>query len=232
MKKNSLLFLLVVSIFIFASSASAMVQVMQREIIDPGKNLKIFIPQISGLENKESQTALNNDFEQYAREQTDKHLNNVANVSLEYKLSRKRERPWDNAFVNGRFVVTYNNNNLLSIMQSMDTFPGSSRIEHFMRGTTINAKTGQVYKLADLFLPEKDYKAVINEFINKNIETRNDKKFIKFTGITDEQDFYLEPENLIIIFGMYTLDKTSSDIMKFSIPISSLQDYWDQEKFK
>lgn len=232
MKKNSILFLLLASIFIFTNSAFAMVQVIQREIMDPSKNLKILIPQILGMENNIIQNNLNVDLEKYAREQADKHLNNIANVSLEYRLSRKRERPWENAFINGKFFVSYNNNNLFSIVQTFDTFPGNSRIEHFMRGTTANVKTGQVYKLMDLFLPEKDYKSAINEILNKNIETRSDKKFIKFTGITDEQDFYLEAENLVVFFGMYTLDKTSSDIIKFSIPFSSLTEYLDMEKFK
>lgn len=232
MKKFSMMFLLLVGIFVFTNSASAMVQVIQREIIDPSRNVKILVPQILGMENTELQNALNIDLEEYAREQSDKHLNTIANLSLEYKLSRKKDRPWENAFIKGDFLVTYNSNNIFSITQNFDTFPGSARIEHFMRGITANTKTGQIYKLADLFLPDKDYKQAIDSILNKNIETRYDRKFIKFTGITEEQAFYLEQDNLIIFFGMYTLDKTSSDIMKFTIPISSLTDYLDMEKFK
>lgn len=232
MKRRSIIFLLLVSIFIFASSASAMVQVIQREINDPSKNLKISIPQILGMENIAMQSTWNSELEAYAREKSDHHLNAIANLSLEHKLSRKKGRPWEQGFIKGNFVVTYDNKNILSIVQVFDIFAGSSRIEHFMRGVTVNTTTGQQYKLADLFLPEKDYKQVIDNFLNENIATRNDKKFIKFTGITDEQEFYLEPENLVIFFGMYTLDKTSSDITKFSIPLSSLSEYLNQEKFK
>jgi len=91
-----------------------------------------------------------------------------------------------------------------------------------------NLTTGKEITLGVLFKEGSAYKKLINEEIQKQIKEDPDKFFPDevelFSGISENQAFYIEDEKLVIYFGQYEISPYSSGIIEFEIPSSILKD--------
>lgn len=89
-------------------------------------------------------------------------------------------------------------------------------------------RTGKEIALGDFFKEGSDYKKIINEEIQKQIKEDPDKFFPDevevFSGISDEQSFFIKDGKLVIYFGQYEIAPYSSGIIEFEIPNSILKD--------
>ncbi|MGL5150299.1 MAG: DUF3298 and DUF4163 domain-containing protein [Clostridium sp.] len=77
-------------------------------------------------------------------------------------------------------------------------------------------------RLADIFKSNYDYASVINNEIKKQILDNPDKYFQGsdgFNGIKENQNFYVEKDDIVIVFGLYEIAPYASGIIEFRIPI-------------
>lgn len=86
---------------------------------------------------------------------------------------------------------------------------------------------GKELLLNDLFKQDSDYKKIINEEIQKQIQQEPDKFYLDevevFSGIKEDQGFYIKDGKLFIYFGQYDIAPYSSGIIEFEIPSNILK---------
>ena len=89
----------------------------------------------------------------------------------------------------------------------------------------IDTKKSKLLKIKDLFKPDSNYKEILDEEINKQINQRRLQGEIffedegGFKGIKDNQSFYIDQQgNLVITFGLYEIAPYASGMIEFHIP--------------
>lgn len=88
----------------------------------------------------------------------------------------------------------------------------------------IDLNTGQDLALNDLFAPDYDYTSVINEFINEQIKANPGNFFegdMGFTGIGEQQSYFIKDGDLVIYFGLYEIAPYAAGIQEFKMPLES-----------
>ncbi|MGL5692988.1 MAG: RsiV family protein, partial [Peptostreptococcaceae bacterium] len=91
----------------------------------------------------------------------------------------------------------------------------------------IYMKTGEVLNLEELFNSNVDYKGVINNEIRHQIENlvKKDKEnegIYQFIGISENQQFYIQDNNIVIYFDLYEIAPYAAGIPEFRINASMI----------
>lgn len=229
MKKTGIVLSLALAagVFVFTNDALAMVQVTHKQIGNPENNVVAYLPEIVDMKNVAVQNSINENLKKYLTEslaEYNKHADEL------YAMEGKNINPsWKPTF-KGEYTVHCNNDKIFSVTQFNYSFTGGAHGMSYMHGVTADLQTGQIYKLSDLFIADKDYKQAINKIIEQEIAIRPDKDVISFTGITDEQSFYVEQSGIVVYFSLYEIAPYSSGFLKFHIPFNSLTDYLEFSK--
>lgn len=174
-----------------------------------------FIPEIRGMSDKIAQTMINT------------KLKNTI-------LARKNFAT--NSSLNGDFSVSFFNQNLLGIHFAGDSFsPGTVHPNKIDQGFHIDLTTGQVYKLADLFIADADFVNRIKNLCAINHEQyrlqiaglwdgwRHEEFANSWTG--DDAAFLLSEKTVRV----YTIPRyVTGAISGYSVPYADLMDIIDQ----
>lgn len=142
-----------------------------------------------------------------------------------------------NPFIaNVTFDVKENENNIISIYTIYYQYSGGAHGYNNDITYNINLSDGKLIELKDLFKKNIDYKSIINEKINKQIDEKikeygESTPIYDFKGIKDNQQFYLQDNNLVIYFELYEIAPYAAGIPKFEIPLKELKDVLN-EKYK
>lgn len=184
----------------------------------------IYTPQLSGARSGDAQSVIN------------KSLNAVSEKMLAdyrqatnyiYQESRDSER---NANLMKALVLIVNydvkllNQNTFSIVQQGYMYSGGAHGMTTTIAKTFNLDTGREYKLADLF-DNEDYEREISAIIRKEIVNRDKQNVYRFTGLQNNQAFFITKEGLFIYFQQYEIAPYSEGIITFFIPYSSLSGF-------
>jgi hypothetical protein len=167
---------------------------------------------------------------------TDTAVQDKINEQLEalFTESRANITKEDRLFVDDSFTAQLNNQLLTITMSGYDYYDGAAHGMPLMEYYFIDITTGEFYRFRDLFKKDSDYKTKINEFIKTSIEDAletGESMYIEdaFTGITEEQHFYLRSDSLIIYFYPYEIAAYGAGFPEFTIPFAELADYIDTE---
>lgn len=129
----------------------------------------------------------------------------------------------ENKFVaNVDFELKKNTDSALSIKVRYYTYSGGAHGFYQDIAYNVDMRTGKFLELMDLFKDNTKYKEVIDEEIERQITEleKKDKENIgiyNFKGIKENQNFYLQDENLIMYFDLYDITPYASGIPEFSI---------------
>jgi hypothetical protein len=113
------------------------------------------------------------------------------------------------------------NDDILSFYVDYYQYTGGAHGLTERRAYNIDFKTGELLPLATLFEPDYAYKAVIDKEINRQIALDPETYFegdMGFQGIGQEQNYYLDGENLVIYFNQYEIAPYAAGIREFKIP--------------
>ncbi len=124
------------------------------------------------------------------------------------------------------YEITLNEANLLSVNITYYEFTGGAHGIYELVNYTFDIKTGQKITLKDLFCPDFNYKEFIESMIIKEIEANKSEYFEDAIQTLAQSNFsfYLEPEKLVIYYGLYEITPYCNGIPKFSLPLSLCQD--------
>lgn len=128
-----------------------------------------------------------------------------------------------NKFVaNVDFELKKNTDSALSIKVRYYTYSGGAHGFYQDIAYNVDMRTGKFLELMDLFKDNTKYKEVIDEEIKRQIAEleKKDEENIgiyNFKGIKENQNFYLQDENLVVYFDLYDITPYARGIPEFSI---------------
>ncbi|WCK54478.1 DUF3298 and DUF4163 domain-containing protein [Aneurinibacillus sp. Ricciae_BoGa-3] len=180
---------------------------------------KITYPKFEGIKNSKVQNTLNTLF--LAHAQTVKasavKLNQEAqgSYSPEAKLS-----------VETQYAVKRNKNGIVSAVFTDYSYTGGAHGMYDKVAYTVDANSGRIYQLKDLFKKGTNYTAVINAEIRAQLKTQKEYFWqTPFKGIPANQRYYLTNQGIVIYFGLYEYTPYVNGMPEFFIPYSKISKY-------
>jgi Deacetylase PdaC/Protein of unknown function (DUF3298) len=194
------------------------VKIVDKTIDEITDYLKIHvkIPQISGLKNKGREESLNKEILDF----TNSFLDENREASEENKPGFPYESRVD-------YKVT-NKEKILSLYIDYYQYSGGAHGITTRKTYNIDINTGEDVELKDLFKEGFDYKSYINKEIQDQINLNREMYFPGkegFTGIKDNQAFYIENGLLVIHFGYYEIAPYAGGMPQFKIPYNAIENY-------
>ncbi|GAA0736116.1 WG repeat-containing protein [Clostridium oceanicum] len=174
----------------------------------PTNNYFVYIPQVEGMENKLTQKRVNT---------------KLFNLSNFYPKSFDKNVK---STYSGDFEVKFFKKDLLVLNLYGYEFPLGAA--HGMPNKTyphINLVTGEFYKLKDLFKKDSDYVKILSSLIKYQIKNEPQYSCIfphSYKGISKDQPFYLDDNNLYIYFTPYEIAPYSAGFPTFKIPYEEI----------
>lgn len=149
----------------------------------------------------------------------------INEVSELFKSQVLLDGPVDFNQVLGTYEVTLNKKSTLSILFSMYTY--INRAAHgFTKysSITINTKTGHIYEFSELFNSKVNYKTFLDEIAQQYIENNDITLISEYNGITENQQYYLTPDSLVIYYQIYEYTPYVHGLFKIEIPYYKIRD--------
>lgn len=119
-----------------------------------------------------------------------------------------------------------------AISEYVDEYTGGAHGDTYIRMFNIDAKKEKILTLDDLFKDSR-YKKVLSERLTEMAGTDAYKDLVfsdlKELTVSDENEFYLTDQGLVIIYPRYLAGPSSSGIIRFTIPFSELKDVMNDE---
>ncbi|MDR3596988.1 DUF3298 and DUF4163 domain-containing protein [Clostridium sp.] len=163
-----------------------------------------------------------------------KVMNNVINNDImpkvedaektarEYFGGIGQEKPNFPYEIYSRYTVSKDNDKLISLYDDYYEYLGGAHGMTTRTSYTIDKDKESLLTLKDLFVKGYDYKDIINREIraeiNKNPQNYFDSGSV-FKGISENQNFYIEDDNLVIYYQLYDIAPYVFGIPEFKIPL-------------
>lgn len=154
----------------------------------------------------------------------EKRINRMIRETAEETLPEGRYRDMNIVTAASKYETTVNKNEILSIRMENYFYPENmANGITTVKGITVNLITGRKYRLRDLFSSQTNYQAYLDRIIKRQIEERDIPLLEEFPGITGNEVFYLNEEDLAIVYQRYDLAPGSYGVIEFSIPYQELE---------
>lgn len=193
------------------------------------QSLHVKVPVIENTGNKAMEKRVNAEIEKHI-DATVKQVQNESKEVLKNYRKQKDTSLTMKTIVSIDYQITTNKNNLLSFQIVTNYAVNTSIQEHQI--FNLDLKTGKELTLKELF--GNSYKEVINKNIKNQIKERQkkDKNAMYFegtegfTGIKDNQRFYIDNQNnVVIMFEKYEIAPGAMGIQEFKIRCDNLKKY-------
>ena len=126
----------------------------------------------------------------------------------------------------GTFDIKFFKKNFISIELNGSYYVlGSAHPMPVRKAENINLITGKFYILEDLFIKNSPWKEYLNTLIKSMINFDKEYNYVfkdSFTGIDNNQNFYIDEDNLYIYFKPYDIAPYSAGFVTFKIPFTQL----------
>lgn len=176
-------------------------------------DVDISYPVISGMLDEAMQQSINDNIYLYLK-----------NMAIEMEQDAIQDPAAGMIYsIRSDFEVRRNDGVFLSISVFIDYYNGGANSGSEIKFINVkNSVPGQQLALRDLFVPGADYTTSINDAISAIIAADPDMSDYMFSGISDNQGFYLTDSLLVIMFERYTIAPGVMGSPEFIIPLSDL----------
>ncbi len=193
---------------------------LKAEKFKPNKYVVVHYPVLTGLSDGSVEKKIND---------------KLYTIFVEGRKDIKKE---DNLSVDDSFTGKTINNLLLLNKSGYDYSFGAAHGMPINNYYPIDLKTGEIYKLKDLFLEDSDYVKVLSKKVAAKIKEESKKEQSmyfndSFTSIQEDQYFYLDNNNLYLYFYPYDIAPYAAGFPEFKIPFDSISniinkdsDFW------
>lgn len=182
--------------------------------LNSGPQKTVFYPQVTGMQNKVSQRAMNRAIAYQTQQLIDLQAGNMPTTIEEME---------------GSYEIKNNQREVLSL--SLSNYAYHFHAAHgmtYIKSLTFDWQTGKLYQLKDLFKPGSDYVKRLSDLIRIQIQQRDIQLLNDFTAIQPNQDFYIADKSLVIYFQLYEITPYVFGFPMFPISVYSLQDIIDE----
>ncbi|MDR0671942.1 MAG: DUF3298 and DUF4163 domain-containing protein, partial [Oscillospiraceae bacterium] len=148
-----------------------------------------------------------------------------------YEASQVGELDFTPYTLEQNFMISYNQNGLLSVVRDISVFSGGAHGDILVETETFRLTDGQVLSLDDLFSVGRDvYRPRLVEAVCAHIEQNPDDYYGNYRDIAEEnfpeETFALTEDGLALYYGTYTLAPFAGGIPRFEISYGQLADIW------
>jgi len=143
-------------------------------------------------------------------------------TSKEYFGGQGQEKPTFPYEIYSRYTITQDNNTLFSLYNDYYEYLGGAHGMTTRTSYTIDKEKEGLLTLKELFVQGYPYSDTINKKIKEEISKNPDNYFdsVKsFKGISENQSFYIEGDNLVIYYQLYDLAPYVFGFPTFKIPL-------------
>lgn len=203
-------------------SQQQQVQVVVAEEITSDKDALVDItakiPQVEGLTDVGYQQQLNSMIKNRALQD----IEELTNGARELRDSMEQQGYQYRAPI---IIIDYevkNNDDMLSFVVNTYTIAGANGITR-VDDYNIDTLQNKPVELKDLFKPDVDYKVLINQEIADQIAAKEEQVY-NFETISDTHSYYIEDDNLVVVFSKYEIAPGYVGGPEFKIPLSELSE--------
>ncbi len=151
-------------------------------------------------------------------------INRLIRRTSEETLPAGRYRDMNIITAASQYDTTVNRNEILSLRFENYYYPEKmANGITVVRGLTVNLITGKKYRLEDLFRTGSNYKAYLDNIIERQIVEKDIPLLNGFPGITGNEVFYLTEDSLVIVYQEYDLTPGYYGTLEFTIPYTELK---------
>ncbi|NLZ49029.1 MAG: DUF3298 domain-containing protein [Clostridiales bacterium] len=192
----------------------------------PNYNYLVYFPKVDGLSNKNVENNIN----EKLREMSCFIPNMEAGSIVDLEITEDDVLEYN---YNGDFQIEYFNKNLLVLDMTGYYYPfGAAHGMPYKRTPNINLETGEFYRLSDLFMGGVNWTGELNKIIENMIITDPQYDILfegAFKGIEENQDFYVDQNNLYIYFPPYEIAPYVAGFVTFKIPFTEIEGIINKE---
>ena len=177
-------------------------------------------PLVQGVKDKQVEEKVNQTIQKDVL-----NFKEMLQTESEEYLQGAKEEGWEirkyEAFA--YYIVHYQRDDLLSLSVFYYCYTLGAHGHTFQRAYNFNLLNGEEILLSDILKEKKDYVAIINQEIKRQMELNPQEYFSEwsvFQSISEEQPFYLMEDGIIVYFGLYEIAPYASGIRYFNIPYS------------
>lgn len=194
------------------SGNSVKIKMNTKEYSGNGYRLTLEIPELK--DNSEHSARVNSEYLSLA----DDMLNTFI------AESEKTENPEDTLTLTQE--IKFNKNKIISILGNCEAYTGGAHktLSRIVKNTDL--ETGTNISLKELFNDDA-YKDRINSYIATQLETNPEKfnELWKIPTVSEEQDFYITPNSIVIFYPPYSLSYYSKGFVEIEIPVKETASY-------
>jgi hypothetical protein len=161
-------------------------------------------------------TNVKNDIMEFKQQMEEAAEENAENL----KKQGKKPTPYE---ISNIYSITYNKNNILSVSLIYQEYVGG-RNSYIRTTYNYNLQTGESMPLKSLFRQNTDYIETLNKKIREQLQANYPSITSQFTGITEDQPYYLDNTNLVVFLRFNEIAPFVSDIPVIKIPLTELGD--------
>ena len=143
-------------------------------------------------------------------------------TAKEYFGMEGQEKPTFPFEVYSRYTLGINNDFVISLYNDYYEYLGGAHGMTTRTSYTIDKKKEKLLTLKELFNDGYSYRDVINKSIREEIDKNPENYFNsgrEFKGISENQNFYIEGDKLIIYYQLYDIAPYVFGIPEFKIPL-------------
>lgn len=149
-------------------------------------------------------------------------IEDAEKTAKEYFGMVGQEKPSFPYEIYSRYILSTNDDKLLSLYNDYYEYLGGAHGMTIRTSYTIDKDKENLLNLKDLFTEGYNYRDIINKEIraeiNKNPQNYFDSGNV-FKGISENQSFYIEDDNLVIYYQLYDIAPYVFGIPEFKIPL-------------
>lgn len=143
-------------------------------------------------------------------------------IAKKYFGEEKTEKPLFPYEVYSTYTSTEDNNQIFSLYNDYYEYLGGAHGMTTRTSYTVDKKRESLLTLKELFIEGYNYTDIINREIKAQINRNPDNYFDSgniFKGISENQTFYIEDDDLVIYYQLYDIAPYVFGIPKFKIPL-------------
>lgn len=150
-------------------------------------------------------------------------VNEAEKISKEYFGGQGQEKPTFPFEIYSRYTISRDDNVLISLYNDYYEYLGGAHGMTTRSSYTIDKEKENLITLKELFIQGYPYGDEINKKIKEEISKNPENYFdsgIEFKGISENQNFYIEGDNLVIYYQLYDIAPYVFGIPEFKIPLN------------
>lgn len=150
--------------------------------------------------------------------------NEAEEIAKQYFDINVQEKPRFPYEVYSTYNITNDKNSFVSFYNDYYEYLGGAHGLTTRTSYTIDKNKEELLNLKDLFAAGYNYTDIINNEIRAQIKKNPQDYFdsgSEFKGISENQSFYIEDDNLVIYYQLYEIAPYVKGIPEFKIPLST-----------